>query len=95
MIKKHNFTSKNTEEIFETLNKIREANYDFDISEQLLADLIEELQFWQDEQDIVFRKKWYEEFFWIHISNVTRKILCHASRKSQKARIFSVKLDRP
>ena len=60
MIKKHNFTSKNTEEIFETLNKIREANYDFDISEQLLADLIEELQFWQDEQDIIFRKKFIE-----------------------------------
>ena len=40
MINKNKFTSKNTEEIFDTLNKIREANYDFDISEKLLADLI-------------------------------------------------------
>ena len=60
MINKNKFTLKNNEEIFDTLNKIREANYDFDISEKLLADLIEELQFWQDEQDIVYRKKFIE-----------------------------------
>ena len=54
------FTSRNTEDIFDTLNKIREANYDYEISEKLLSELIEELQFWSDEQDITNRRRLIE-----------------------------------